>query len=334
MQVEKGRSERSGRSARQEGSPPEPPGEFDPFLQHTGHLLANKPMNVRVSSDHRPPMSPAKTPNALWHEGLARARTAPSTLETPRCRVPCREETNVMSTASWAPPKRSSPSATISNRRLSLGRRREVQISDHHVSGGSGPTLATDSRPCALHCKPPPAQHASSSTRRTMMAKRVEKTVTSTRVQRERERETESAKKKDPEQMSINSGEENGRCSRESHPSEWATLGAQEVPLMVCTSRCSRSTRDEASCCQPWRHTPGSCSTTSWNGGLAPSARSSQEGGSEPCTPGGRRQCGSTSCVQGLHNSKGHLWMTRPDHGQRVGPTGPERTWAGANCIP
>ena len=63
----------------------------------------------------------------------------------------------------------------------------KVQISDQHISGDSGPTLATDSRPCALHCEPTPAQHASSCTRRTMMAKRVEKTATSTRSSRERD---------------------------------------------------------------------------------------------------------------------------------------------------
>ena len=48
VQVEQGRSERSGGSARREGS--------DPLLQHTGtsrlSALAKRPMNVRVSSDH------------------------------------------------------------------------------------------------------------------------------------------------------------------------------------------------------------------------------------------------------------------------------------------
>ena len=95
--------------------------------------LAKKLKNCLVYSDHLPPTFPARTTNRTLTRGLASSgyvrsflrlaatKTAPSTWAARGCAEPsqCNADTRVVSSASWAPPKRGKPSARISSRRLS-----------------------------------------------------------------------------------------------------------------------------------------------------------------------------------------------------------------------
>ena len=127
-------------------------------------------------------------------------------------------------------------------------------------------------------------------------------------------------------------------AAEEIHPSEWATLGAQKAPHMVCQTwhqphftvfSFQHGTMLHVDSHGATRQVP---STTSWNGGLAHSARSSQEGScSKPSTPINTRAAPAASAnveepssCKDLTMERGHLWMTRP----RVGPTG-QRTQLG-----
>ena len=102
---------------------------------HLARAFARRDRNSLVSSDHRPPTSPARTTNRALQRGLtssglvlsflrlAATKTAPSTWAARGCAEPsqCKADTSVVSTASWAPPNKGNPSAKISIRLLSSG---------------------------------------------------------------------------------------------------------------------------------------------------------------------------------------------------------------------
>ena len=83
--------------------------------------------NLRASSDQRPPTSPAMTTNRALRRGPTSSRCVLSLPRRAACNTAsssfaargepsqCNGDTNVVSTASCAPPKRGSPSAKISH---------------------------------------------------------------------------------------------------------------------------------------------------------------------------------------------------------------------------
>ena len=122
-----------------------------------------------------------------------------------------------------------------------------------------------------------------------MMAKRIERTATTTLTYGERERERRWRNK-----IILN------RCGS-MRVEKLDGLAVRAIPAMgpLCerSKACScstmrsinrqrnwRSTRDAASCCQP-RLAPGSNSSASCVGGRKPFARASHVGGSKPSTP-------------------------------------------------
>ena len=207
------------------------------------------PARMFVSLDHRPPISPASTTrralalrpvNSRWVRSFRRrtsARTAPSVPEQlhlceqhPGRAEPsqCNGETNVASTASWAPPNNGRPSVDdLQPPPTSCNRHWKVQVAKHVVRRHSGASFAAQSSGSTLDCKSPSPQHPSSGTRSSMMAKGVEKTATTTGTHREEERKTETAQQDHPEKVGFDAGEEVGKAGRKSHASHGPALGAQ-----------------------------------------------------------------------------------------------------------
>ena len=181
-------------------------------------------------------------------------------------------------------------------------RHREVQTSDHVVCGVSRTTLATDSRSCALHCKATPA-HVPARAHDAQLGRKTRNKETSIRVRKPGgAEEKERWERRAPFRGLPNVASTAFHC----------VLVQQGTKLRVASHGATRQV--------PGRPHRG---TVAWH--LPP-----KKGGFETLhsdqgvrCPGGRPRRWGT-CVQG-----GHLWVTRPDHGQRVGPTGPN----GANCI-
>ena len=92
-------------------------------------------------------------------------------------------------------------------------------------------------------------------------------------------------------------------------------------------SRCSRSTRDDASCCQPCLSAPGSNSSGSLRTGTEHATR---EGRNLPRQPIVCVRCwlqtGQVNhSLQGNHNAVGHFRTPLVDHGERSPPNWPRK---------
>ena len=134
---------------------------------HLARAFARRVRNCLVSSDHRPPTSPARTTNRALPLSFLRlaAKTAPATWAARGCAEPsqCKTDTTVVSTASWGNPTKGSPSA---------------KISEHGIRDRSAACLPADASPGALHCEPPQPQESSPRARSSVVAKIVERTAT------------------------------------------------------------------------------------------------------------------------------------------------------------
>ena len=132
------------------------------LISFLARARASNPMKRRVSSDHLPATSPAITTSLAralgWTNSgyvlslrrLARTRAAPSESAAPGVGVPSQwsGDTNVVSTANCAPPKRGKPSTTISSRRPSRG-------SGAAMSMSRTMTLVATLPPASLHMRAP-----------------------------------------------------------------------------------------------------------------------------------------------------------------------------------
>ena len=180
--------------------------------------FATRVRNCLVSSDHRPPTSPASTnralPRGLASSGkvlsfprLAATKTAPSTWAARGCADPsqCKADTKVVSTASWAPPNKGSPSAKISIRLLSSGSGSAKSKSRNMAFVTTLPPASLQTG--ALHCENPPPQESCPRARSSVVAKNVERTATPTLTCGEREGEAKTALKENLEQWRLDPSE-------------------------------------------------------------------------------------------------------------------------------
>ena len=136
-------------------------------------------------------------------------------------------ETNIVSTASCAPPNNGRPSAIISMRRPSCTSGAKISKSRTYTLVETRAPLTANSCANALNCKPPSAQNPCTTARWAVMAKRIEWTATPASARDKEQKQMEAAQQKHTEQMGVNPGCIMGRCGHQCYTRQWTTLGSQ-----------------------------------------------------------------------------------------------------------
>ena len=207
---------------------------FTRFCSRTGTDSAFAFARLRrkwaVSSDHRPPVSAAKTtrrarPPSPTNSGnvvsflrRASSRATPARLAAPLLGLPSRRrgDTNVVSIANWAPCHKVNPSAITSILRPSRALKAPTSRSRTKALGGHpSPSLAAHLGCSTLKRKPPLSQNPCLGARCSMMAKLVELAATSACARGQRQRQTEASAQQDAEKLGLNSGHPVGGHRRE-----------------------------------------------------------------------------------------------------------------------
>ena len=107
-------------------------------------------------------------------------------------------------------------------------RQTQIHVPHHHVHRHATSSLPANSGCCTLDRESPSAQHPCSQTRCAVVAKRIQRTATTTQARREREWETKTSKEEHAEQGRVNASQEIRRSRREGHASIWPTLGTHQ----------------------------------------------------------------------------------------------------------
>ena len=185
--------------------------------------LAKRDKNLRVSSDQRPPISPARTTRrALRPTNSGYVRS----FQSSGCRQ--RVDCQLRSSKERQPINRDFQSGLIPGVRC-----RQIELTQHGIGNNPSSSFTADPNTCTLHCEAPPSQHPRSGTCSSMVAKGVERAATTTLTCREREREAKTAEQEDPEKVGVNPTEKVRWSGRQWHSCQRPALRSQHRPFTV-----------------------------------------------------------------------------------------------------